>query len=232
MKIAIMQPYFFPYIGYFQLLNVVDKFIIYDDVNFINKGWINRNHILIDGAPSMFTIPLKEASQNKLIREIDASEDDKWKKKLLKSLEQSYGKAPYFMHAYTLIQEVIFSSENKISSKIVNSLKVISAYLDINTDIVETSTIYNNSFLKGQTRILDICEKEKADCYINPIGGQELYSQELFDKSGIKLKFINSKLLPYKQYNKEFVPWLSIIDVMMFNSSEKIREMLNSFELV
>ncbi len=232
MKLAIMQPYIFPYIGYFQLIKAVDKFVIYDDVNFINRGWINRNRILVNGKDSLFTIPLKEASQNKLINEIEVNWDDAWKSKWLKTLEQSYKKAPYFQQVRPTIEQTLEQEKTIFSEIIVENLKLINAYLGITTEIISSSSIYQNTELKAQTRIVDICLKEKANHYINPIGGIELYQKEVFEEQGMQLNFIKSKPVQYPQLKNDFVPWLSIIDVLMFNSVEQIQTFLDSYELV
>ncbi|MDI9874171.1 WbqC family protein [Flectobacillus rivi] len=232
MKLAIMQPYIFPYIGYFQLIKAVDKFVIYDDVNFINRGWINRNRILVNGKDSLFTIPLKEASQNKLINEIEVNWDDAWKSKWLKTLEQSYKKAPYFQQVRPIIEQTLEQEKTIFSEIIVENLKLINVYLGITTEIISSSSIYQNTELKAQTRIVDICLQEKANHYINPIGGIELYQREVFEKQGMQLNFIKSKPVQYPQLKNDFVPWLSIIDVLMFNSVEQIQTFLDSYELV
>ncbi len=227
-----MQPYIFPYIGYFQLINAVDKFVIYDDVNFINKGWINRNRILNNGKDSLFSIPLKEASQNKLINEIEVNWDSAWKSKFLKTIEQSYKKAPFYQEVLTIIEQTLQIDNEPISKVIENNLRLICHYLNIHTEIVSSSSIYQNTHLKAQERILDICLQEKATQYINPIGGLELYDKDFFEAKNIKMNFIQSNPIEYKQYKNEFVPWLSMIDVLMFNSKEQIKEFLDNYELV
>lgn len=232
MKLAIMQPYIFPYIGYFQLINAVDKFVIYDDVNFINRGWINRNRILVNGKDSLFTIPLKEASQNKLINEIEVNWDSNWKNKWLKTLEQSYKKAPYFEAILPLIQATLASEKLIFSEIIVENLQLICTYLGIGTQIVPSSSIYQNTQLKAQERILDICLQEQANHYINPIGGMELYNKEVFAEKQIQLNFIKTQAIQYPQFKNEFVPWLSIVDVLMFNSVEDIKSYLDKYELI
>lgn len=232
MKLAIMQPYIFPYIGYFQLINSVDKFVILDDVNFINRGWINRNKILVNNSDYLFTIPLKEVSQNKKISDILISEDIKWQPKFLKTLLLAYKKAPYFEETFKKIENILQDNENNISTFIFNSLKKLNVYLGIETEIIETSRKYKNSQLKGQDKIIDICLKEKANQYINPIGGTEIYSRHCFEEKNIKLKFLKTNNIFYKQNNNSFIPWLSIIDVMMFNSKENISKFLREFTLV
>ena len=232
MRLAIMQPYIFPYIGYFQLIKAVDKFVLYDDVNFINRGWINRNRILVNGSDSMFTIPLKDASQNKLINEIDVNWDNNWKGKFLKTIEQAYKKAPFYENILPIIEKTIEVQEVQFNKIIENNLRLICEYLEIKTEIISSSTIYQNTDKKAQERILDICLHEKANHYINPIGGLELYDKEIFANENMQMNFIKSSPVEYKQFKNEFVPWLSMIDVLMFNSKEEINKFLDNYELV
>lgn len=232
LKLAIMQPYFLPYFGYYQLLNLVDKFVIYDDVNFISRGWINRNNILVGGKAHLFTIPLLDASQNKSIHEVQVSPDPVWRKKLLKTIAQAYRKAPHYEPVFPLIEEIVNDHSVSIADYCLQGLIKTARYLDIDTEIVQTSRSYDNTDLSGQNRILSICQKEGADQYINPIGGQDLYDKTLFKNEGITLNFIRSKPFAYPQFKNEFVPWLSILDVMMFNSPAEIQGYLSEFELV
>lgn len=231
MKIAIMQPYFFPYLGYFQLIAAVDKFIIYDDVNYINKGWINRNNILVGGKPTLITLPLKEASQNRRIYEIDISPEKKVVDKLLKTLVMNYKKAPYFEPVYALIQQIFSNTSCSIAEFNLNQITSICTYLEINTQIIPTSRPYDNHQLKGEERIIDICIRERAEVYINPIGGVELYDSRKFEENGIKLFFIESPMIEYSQFNQPFVPWLSIIDVLMFNSVDQTSQFIKQYQL-
>lgn len=232
MKLAIMQPYIFPYIGYFQLIKAVDKFVLYDDVNFINRGWINRNRILVNGKDSMFTIPLKDASQNKLINEIDVNWDKNWKSKFLKTIEQSYKKAPFYSEVLLIIEKSIEADGGQFSKVVEQNLRLICEYLAIKTEIISSSSIYQNTDKKAQERILDICTQENANHYINPIGGLELYDKEVFTKENMVMNFMKSKSVEYTQFKNDFVPWLSIIDVLMFNSKAEINKFLDNYELV
>lgn len=232
MKLAIMQPYIFPYIGYFQLVNAVDEFVLLDDVNYINKGWINRNRIAVNGKEHMFTIPLKDASQNKLINEIQIAQNGKWQKKILKTIEMTYKKSPFFHLAFPVIEKIILSNEQQLSKFLLNSIFEVNSYLDIKTPLKDSSSIVKDMNCKGQARILDICIKERADQYVNAIGGAELYSKELFSKNNIRLHFIQSKAIQYRQFQNEFIPWLSIIDVLMFNDVIVIKNFLNEYELI
>ena len=227
-----MQPYLFPYIGYFQLIKAADKFVIFDDVNFINKGWINRNNILVNGKAHLFTLPLEKSGQNRLIKDIGILQNTDWKTKFLKTIDLNYRSAPYFKEINDLVSEIIGSNEKNISKYIFFSLEKINEYLDINTKIIESSSVYLNDNFKQQERIIDICIKEKADYYINPTGGMELYSKEEFKSKGIILNFIKSKKIEYKQFENTFVDSLSMIDVLMFNSKNRVREFLNEYELI
>lgn len=232
MRIAIMQPYLFPYIGYFQLINSVDKFVVYDDVKFIKQGWINRNRILLNGEAYMFSVPLSGTSSNKLIHEIKINNQYNWRKVLLKTLEHNYRKAPFFEPTIEIINEVLASDSKDISRLCFNALRFLLPYLEIKTSIVETSRIYQNNNLTAQSRVIDICMKEKASSYLNPINGEKLYNRDMFLKNGIDLHYLNSKLIEYKQFKNEFVPWLSIIDVLMFNSPSTIKTYLKNYDLM
>jgi hypothetical protein len=231
MKLGIMQPYFFPYIGYFQLIHAVDKFIILDDVNFIKRGWINRNRITINGKEYLFSIPIKNASQNKLILECELS-DDSWKLKFLKTIELSYRKAPSYNQVFPLLVNIVNYKEKNLSRFIFNQLLTILDFLKINALIISSSSIYKVSGLKSQEKIISICKIEKATHYINPIGGIELYNKMRFIEEGIHISFLQTKEILYSQFSENFIPNLSIIDVMMFNPPELINQMLNEYQLI
>ena len=237
MTIAIMQPYFLPYIGYMQLMNTVDTFILYDDVAFINRGWINRNKILLNGQEHLFTVPLKDASQNKRINEVMLADDPKWRSKLLKTVEQAYRKAPYYQTVMPLTEKIINFATDSIAGLVLNSFVELNQYLGLTTRLVASSSVYENAHLKAQDRILDICRQEKATHYINPIGGVELYDKPTFAQAGIELNFIKAKRVDYTQFNRssgdaEFIPWLSILDALMFCDTATVRAMLGEYELV
>jgi hypothetical protein len=232
MKLGVMQPYLLPYIGYFQLINSSDKFVIFDDVNYIKKGWINRNKILLKGKEYLFTVPLENASQNKLINEIKLTDNIGWKAKLLKTFNSAYKKAPFFKEVNPILEEIIDFKDLQLSAYITNSIIQVCNYLEIKTTIVMSSVPYCTTLLKGQDKILEICRKEQANMYLNPIGGRELYDKETFKKNKIELSFIRSKTIKYKQFNDEFIPFLSIIDILMFNDKSEISGYLNEFELL
>lgn len=231
-KVAIMQPYFFPYLGYWQMLNAVDTFVIYDDVNYIKGGWINRNRMLINGIPHLFTLPLLEASPYKLINKIKITNNDKQKQKLLKSFEMSYSKAPYKNEVMVLLEDIILQKEENLHLFLKYQFEKVFEYFNIDTQILLSSDIEKTEGLHAQDRVIDICNRLNSTQYINAIGGQDLYNKEDFAKNGIELNFIKMNEIKYKQFNNEFVPNLSIIDVMMFNSPETIIELLNKYTLI
>lgn len=232
MKLGIMQPYFIPYIGYWQLMNAVDKYIVYDDVNFIKGGWINRNRILVNGEPKYFNIPMLGASPHKLINEVEVNHNEKLKNKNMRVIEGAYQKAPYYNEVKDLLEKIMNGEQKSISDFILNSFKIINKYLEIDTELILSSTLNKDCSLKGQDKVLSICELLGATEYYNAIGGQELYSFEEFKKHGIDLKFLETGKIEYKQFHNEFQSNLSIIDVMMFNSKDKVKEFLNQYTLI
>ena len=229
MKLAIMQPYFFPYIGYFQLINAVDVFVIYDDVQFIKGGWINRNLLLLKGDKFLFNLIINGASSNKKINEIVVNSNQS---KLVKTIENSYKKAPYFESVFPLFVSIIKSNDKCLSMFIRNSIIKICNYINIETEIIISSTLNKNNDLKGQEKVVSICKLLNSDEYINAIGGQKIYDKDFFLNNNIQLFYLQSNEINYKQFNNNFVSNLSIIDVLMFNTPETINKMLNNYELI
>lgn len=229
MTVAIMQPYLFPYIGYWQLINAVDTFVIFDDVNFIKKGYINRNSILVGGKSQQITLELIGASQNKLINEIKVGNNSQ---KLLKTIEMSYKKAPYFDNVFSIIEDILNQEESNLAKFIGYSLQKISNYLEIDTKFIYSSSIEKDNSLKAQNKILDICKKLDATDYINAIGGKELYDKDKFEKQNIKLNFLEPEIQKYMQLESEFISYLSIIDIIMFNNKDNISKMLMQYKLL
>lgn len=227
-----MQPYFFPYIGYWQLIKAVDKFVIYDDVNFIKRGWINRNKILNQGEGKFINLLVSQASQNKLINELEVLKNPIHNKKLLKTLESCYRRAPYYADVLPVIESIITQDEGNLARYLEFLIMRLCEYLSIDTEIILSSRINKNNDLRGQDKIIEICKILGADEYINGTGGQALYSREEFAACGIQLKFLKTDEIVYQQNTAEFVPNLSIIDVMMFNGPGKINEMLDGYELL
>jgi hypothetical protein len=234
MTIAIMQPYLFPYIGYWQLISAVDKFVVYDNIQFSKKGWFHRNNILLNGKKTLFTIPLKKDSDYLDVAQRELSEvSEKQIKKILAQIENGYRKAPYFHEVFPLIQEIFEYEEKNLFAYIYNSIVKVKAYLEIDTQIIVSSTVdVDHHDLKAEEKVLAIIKALHADHYINAIGGQELYDKQRFSDAGIKLDFINTETIEYKQFDNAFVPNLSIIDILMFNAKDKVKEMLDSYQLI
>lgn len=230
--IAIMQPYFLPYIGYFQLMAAADKFVVFDDVNFINRGWINRNRLLLNGVTHTFTIPLRSASQNRLICDIELADESGWRGKLLRTIRQAYGRAPCYPQVSTLLEKVISYPSIRLDEFLLNSLHEVVNYLSLKVEIVSTSRSYKNTHLKGQDRILDICRQEGADIYINPIGGVDLYDRAGFSNQDLSLYFLRPRPISYSQGKGDHVAWLSIMDVLMFNEPTEVRRLLAEIDLI
>ena len=224
-----MQPYFFPYIGYFHLIKSVDEFVIYDNIQYTKKGWINRNRILSNGEDKILTIPIKKDSDYLNIQDrIIADSWSKDKNKLLNTINNSYKKSPQFNNIFPIVHECLSSLEVNLFKFILNSLTILNSYLEIKTKIITSSDISIDHSLKSQDKVMAICKNLKATTYVNAIGGQELYNIEDFSNKDIKLKFVKSNPLVYKQYKNEFIPWLSILDVLFFNDKKDIIKYLNN----
>ncbi|MBP2446513.1 WbqC family protein [Rhizobium leguminosarum] len=232
MKLAIMQPYFFPYIGYFQLIHAVDKFVVYDNIKYTKKGWINRNRILRNGEDSTFSLPIKAASDSLDICDRTLSTEFD-RDKLVNQIQGAYRRAPFFSNAFPVIEQAIRFQDSNLYSYIFNSIMKVCDYLGIKTEFIVSSKMTIDHDLRAETKVLALCEEAGASVYINAIGGVELYSRETFNARDIDLKFIKSKPFEYPQFGGEFIPWLSIIDVIMFNSAESIQtKILNEYELI
>lgn len=232
MKIGIMQPYFFPYMGYWQLINAVDKYVIYDDVNFIKNGWINRNNILLNGKKYLVTLPLDGASSFLLINQIRTTSKTKDKEKVLKTIVQSYKKAPYFENVISIVENTIMNESKFICDALIYSIKSIINYLDIKTEILISSELDKDNSLSSEDKVIHICKLLNGHNYLNAIGGQELYNKSNFEKQNLQLSFLKMNQQSYKQLSNDFIPNLSMIDVLMFNSPSSIREMLNDYEVI
>ena len=232
-KVAIMQPYFFPYIGYFQLINSVDEFVIYDNIQYTKRGFINRNRILCNGRDRIITLPIKKDSD--FLDVSDRQLSISWEKdrqKILNLILSSYRKAKYFDSAYSIIEKCIMYEDSNLFKFIYNSVNNLCKYLGVETKIIISSTVDMNHSLRSQNKVIEICKAQKASVYINAIGGLELYSKEIFHSHNLKLNFIKTGDVRYEQFDNVFVPWLSIIDLMMFNSKEQLKEHLNNYTLV
>ena len=234
MKLAIMQPYFFPYVGYFQLIAAVDLFVVYDNIKYTKKGWINRNRILQNGKDATFTVPLKSGSDSLDIRERELAGDFN-RGKLLNQFKGAYQRAPFFAATFPLVEQVVRHEESNLFRFLHHALVETCRHLGLATPFRISSEIPIDHRLQNQDKVLAICEALHADTYVNAIGGKtmNLYSGEAFRQRGIDLKFIRSRPIEYPQFGGPFVPWLSIVDVMMFNPLENIQAKISrDFDLL
>ena len=224
--IAIMQPYFFPYVGYFQLANRASLFIFYDDVNYIKGGWINRNRILVNGAAAYLTVELRGASQNRLINEVLWNDNSS---KLLRTLQMAYARAPFFSETYALVQECFSSAGPFIGDLAGMSVQKVAGYLGLHARFERASERHPESRGLGRARrLITIAKHHRARTYINAAGGRQIYDRAEFEAEGVDLRFLKTHIEPYPQFGRTFIPGLSIIDVLMFNSPERVREMLEA----
>ncbi|MBV1774747.1 WbqC family protein [Burkholderiaceae bacterium DAT-1] len=225
MRVAIMQPYFLPYIGYFQLIHAADVFVVYDNIKYTKSGWISRNRFLQNGSDAIFSLQLKKDSDSLDVvqRQISVDFD---RNAFKRKLEGAYRKAPYFASVNALLDRILACESNNLFKFIHHSIREVCHYLNIDTPILISSEIPADHQLAGKHRVMSICHALNATEYLNPIGGVDLYQSEEFAAGGLALSFIKSKGTPYVQFDNSFVPWLSILDVMMFNSVERCMEII------
>lgn len=229
MTIGIMQPYFMPYIGYWQLLAAVDCYVVFDDVNYIKRGWVCRNDILLNGEKHMFSISLNGASQNKLFNEITILDDFR---KFFRTIENAYKKAPFYQSVLPLLQDITNCPDRTLGAFMLHSFQVVLDYLGIHTELLLSSSLQKDNTLRGKDKVMQICHLLGADTYYNAIGGQALYDKDEFHQNGLNLYFLQTADIVYPQFRNTFVSNLSFIDVLMFNSPEQIRQLLTQYTLI
>jgi len=228
---AVMQPYLFPYIGYFQLMRAVDVFVFYDDVQYMKGGWINRNRILVNAAPGWLTLPVKREGLELDIDKrsyIRGAPDEKIKRQL----RASYTKAPYFDATYALVDELLGNQEDNVARFNAYLLTKLAEHLGLRCTFATSSQIAKPDYLHGEPRVIDLCRRIGADTYVNSIGGLSLYDGRTWKTAGMELRFLRSEAHDYPQFGGVRVGSLSILDVLMFNSVEQIQEMLDQYAFV
>ena len=230
--LSIMQPYLFPYIGYFQLMSCVETFVLYDDVAFSNRSWVNGNSLLLNGKAHRFTLPLRRRRQSTQIKDLRLSNSDAWRARFSQTIRHAYSRAPFFEETNSLLLRILQCKSEFLIDLINLSLEEIKIALKLEVKILRSSNLQFDRHLAGQKRILEICRSSNATRYINPISGESLYSTDDFSRCGIDLGFIRSKAPAYKQFGEGFVPNLSIIDVLMFNGHSSRTRLLNQFDLI
>lgn len=247
MRLGVMQAYFFPYIGYFQVIDAVDKFLIYEHVTFRKQSWINRNRLMnrSSGEAFFINVPLRKASSNKRIGEIEIDYTSHWQRYLKNSIRINYGKAPYFREVFPVIERCLSRECKQLHEFNALSTMEISALLGIETEIVYDNACYlgledklrdireDAEYLAKEERVISICQTEGAGTYINPSGGVELYDKEKFKRRGIELYFTQpGTLAPYRQFKHEFLPSLSIVDHLMHCGVEETKKYLKNYSLL
>ena len=252
MKLGMNQPYFFPYLGFYQLIHAVDRFIIYDNFNYIKGGWINRNRFLVvSGNPTYFNAVTEDSSPYKRIRDIRLSPKTNWRRKLLNTFFLNYRKCPFFAETYTLLETIIQLETDSLSELATKSISAVCRHLQIRSEIVENpryeeleNALDDENLTQAFPliklsvperkvfRVIAVCHMMKASEYVNPMGGQAFYDKGAFKANGIDLHFLRSRDEPYQQATKEYHPGLSIIDVLMNCGREGTIKRLDNYELV
>jgi hypothetical protein len=229
MKVAVMQPYFLPYIGYFQLIAAVDLFIIYDKIKYTKKGWVNRNRYLVDGAPSVFTIPVAQGPDALDIRDRTvATAFDR--EKLIRRVRSAYHRAPHRERGMELFERCVRYPDPNLFGFLDHSIRATSAALSIRTPVIVSSTLDIDPTLTAQDKVIALCKAVGASAYLNPIGGRALYDAATFASHGLSLSFLEARAVPYAQTSTPFVPFLSILDVLMFNDAGSARALLDAWD--
>jgi hypothetical protein len=240
-KLAVMQPYFFPYIGYFQLIHAVDKILLYSRVNYIKRGWVNRNRVLAKTrGPSYVTVPVRDASSYRIIGDVEIDNSTPWKSTMLRSIYHEYRRSPHFHLVYTFLEALLTRPYEKLDLLNIDTVRAVVALLGITTDVsvanenhIAMERVLDNtpSADRKTQRLLELCRHERASTYLNPVGGKLLYDKSVFAQNGVELLFLESIPTPYPQSASEFVPHLSIIDVLFNCGVEGTRHMLDNYQL-
>lgn len=232
MIVAIMQPYFFPYIGYFQLMKAVDCFVFYDDAQYMKGGWVNRNRILQDGAAAWWTFPIDRDDYRLPIHQRRYARSPARIRSLLGKLDGAYRDAPHAASTLALAATYFDGEQTMVSTFNQAHLADIARRLGIRCKFLVSSQLEQDRALTGEARVVDLCRRLGATRYLNAIGGTALYDAATFARAGIELGFVQPALTDYPQLGRPHVPLLSIIDVLMFNPIEQVRAMLDRHAIV
>ena len=220
MRVGIMQPYFFPYMGYWQLLKAVDVFIVYDDVNYISRGYINRNYITINNRLQRITLNIQKASINKHINQLRISDN---KSDIFKTITHTYKNYPQYQNVIDMLRDIIYYKENNLAEYLTYQIFKISEYLNAGVSIVRSSDLQNDKSLAGQNKIIDICKYQNCTEYINVPGGIKLYDKSVFHKNSIRLTFIKPDTN---------IPYVSIIDLLMKYDRSYLWDLIQQYTLI
>lgn len=231
-RLSVMQPYVFPYIGYFHLIEASTEIIFYDDVNYIKGGWINRNRILLGGQDLMVTVPLKDASSFRTIAETMTNMKPTFRVKLAKQLAAAYAKAPFYEAVSQMVLNVFDRENGSVADLAIDSILAVYSYLGLPIKWSKSSQEWpETKSMQRADRLIFMTQQLGYSSYVNPLGGSELYQKEYFSERGVSLSFVQSEQLSYKQFDNQFVPWLSIIDVLMFNDVATVRQWFSKYRI-
>jgi hypothetical protein len=232
-KLGAMQPYFFPYLGYFQLIKAVNVFVVLNRVQYTKRGWINRNYLLDDHQrPKRFTLSIQKGGQKEAIQARKIVPGPKNKDKILNALRQAYRKAPQYDQVMPGLAEAIGREEIRLDRYLFSCIQFVCRYLGLSTRIVLESDVAYPAVEGRANRLIALSSFFQAGEYVNPMGGKGLYSPEEFEEQGLRLTFLQSKPVGYAQFSSPFVPNLSIIDVLMFNSRDQVSWLLDQYDLL
>jgi len=227
-----MQPYFLPYLGYFQLMASVDTFVFYDDVQYMKGGWINRNRILRQGQPAFLTLPVAHDHIERTIRERSYLLDARTIRKCCDSVAEGYRRAPFIERSLRFFRSMFEPPEANVARFNIASLRTLATRLGIRASLIDASGVDGHAHLHGQDRVIALCRRLGATTYLNAAGGTALYDETSFRDAGISLRFLRPALLPYRQFADPFVPGLSILDAMMFNDDDALHAAVNAGSIV
>jgi hypothetical protein len=232
-RLIIMQPYTFPYIGYFHLIEAGSLIVFFDDVNYIKRGWINRNKILLNNKEYLFTVPVVHGSQNRLINQTLPFVSTGWKDSFYKTLSHAYRKAPYFSDVADKVMSVLETPHSDIADLAIKSIVAVYEYLGRRIEYTKSSLCAAGTRgMENADRLIEITKALGFAHYGNASGGVSLYDKDYFRSRGVELNFIKSNYIEYKQYKKNgFVPWLSIIDVIMFNDRDRVVDFFSQYTI-
>lgn len=223
-SVAIMQPYFFPYLGYFQLIDAVDVYVNLDHVSFMKRSYMTRNVLKSDTA---FQVRVKGGSQNKNCRQVMVDFSENYLSNTFKTIHHLYGKSPHYQRVLDeVLLPVMVEKDLSISEWNINIIKRICGYLDIQTEIIDTSFNFDHLELKREEGLKVIVHQLNGDHYINAIGGQELYDKADFKKDGIDLQFIQMEELAVEHR------YASILDLMMNYDVDFLKVELKKYTLI
>lgn len=218
----IRQPGFLPYLGYFKKIQSCDVFVHYDDSQYSINDWDNRNKIRIVDGSRWITVPVKKPFKKKLF-EVEIAYNEDWVSKQKNIIKESYQNTPFFKDYWSDIEKIYEKKHNKLVDLNYDFIDYFNSVLEIDTRIIKSSDM-NLSSTKSQ-KILDICKKINVTTYISGEEGKDYLDEKLLTDNGIKIIYEKFQHPKYNQFQKEFIPNMSIID-LIFNEGVKSKKIL------